>query len=368
MKFLCTRQSIYEAVINVSKAVSEKSTIPALEGIKFRLNENQLELTGYNLEIGIKTEIDVKSADKGEFVLSSRLFSEMIKKMDEEEILVEISENYQVTVSGGTTTFNLFATSSEEFPELPEKDEECKFVMAQCVLKEMINQTIFATAVTDIKPILKGELFEIEKNKVTVVAIDGYRLAVRYETINSDIEKKFVVPSKTLSEITGLLSDDETEDVNMYISPKHIIFEIGNYMVYSRLLEGEFHPYKSAIPTNSSTEVIVDRKELIATLERAMLLINDRAPAPVRCYFENNNVKIKCETSLGKISDEINAEIKGPVIEIGFKCKFLLDPLKAINEDRIKLQMGGSVLPLKIISCGEDKYTYLVLPIRLPKE
>ena len=368
MKFLCSKQSLYEAVINVSKAVSEKSTLPTLEGIKFKLENSLLELTGYDLEIGIRTTITVKSDDSGSFILNARLFSEMIKKMPDMEVLVEISENLQVTVSGGTTTYNLFATAADEYPELPAKDSEEKILITQPVLKEMINQTKFAVAVSDIKPILKGELFEIEEGTITLAAIDGYRLAVRYEPVKCDKTIKFVVPSKTLVEVTGLLSDNDDDSVNLYLSPKHIIFEINGYMVYSRLLEGEFHPYKSAIPSSCTTEVIVDRKNLIATLDRAMLLINERTPSPVRCYFDNNCIKINCSTPLGKITDEIPADISGPAIEIGFKCKFLLDPLKVINEDKVKLQMSGSLLPMKIVPCEGDKYTYLVLPVRLPKE
>lgn len=368
MKFICEKQAIYNAIINVSKAVSERSSIPTLEGIKFKLEDSVLELTGYDLEIGIRTAIAVKSEDSGSFILNAKLFAEMMRKMPDLDILVEVSENYQVTISGGVTKFNLFAFGAEEYPELPAKNSEEKIAVSQPVLKEMINQTKFAVAVSDIKPILKGELFEIENEQITLAAIDGYRLAVRYEPVKCDKNVKFVVPSKTLNEVTGLLSDNEEDVVNLYLSPKHIIFEIGGYMVYSRLLEGEFHPYKSAIPENSTTEVVVDRKELITTLERAMLLINERTPSPVRCYFENGIIKINCSTSLGKITDEIRAEIEGPVIEIGFKCKFLLDPLKVIKEDKVKLQMGGSLLPMKIVPCEGDNYVYLVLPVRLPKE
>jgi DNA polymerase-3 subunit beta len=262
----------------------------------------------------------------------------------------------------------MFATSAEDYPELPEKDSEVKISVAQPILKEMINQTKFAVAVTDIKPILKGELFEIEDGSLTLAAIDGYRLAVRYEAVKYDEAIKFVVPSKTLTEVTGLLSDNDDDSVNLYPSRKHIIFEIGGYMVYSRLLEGEFHPYKTAIPSSFNTEVIVDRKELISTLERAMLLINERTPAPVRCNFDNNTIKINCSTGLGKISDEMRADISGPAIEIGFKCKYLLDPLKVITEDKVKLQMGGSLLPMKIVPCEGDRYVYLVLPVRLPRD
>lgn len=368
MKLLCNKHSLYEAVINVSKAVSDRCAMPSLEGIKFKLEDSLLELTGYDLEFGIRTTIAVNSDDKGEFILNAKLFSEMIKKMPADDILMEINDNLQVTLSSGVTTYNISALAADDYPELPKKDSSEEIKIPQTMLKSMINQTIFAVSVSDIKPILKGELFEIENGVFNLVAIDGYRLAVRKELIKYDGSKKFVVPSKTLSEVAKLLSDNDEDSCVIFVSSKHIIFEINGYLVYSRLLEGEFHPYKSAIPQTSTTEVIVDRKELISTLERAMLLINDRAPSPVRCYFENGLVKINCSTNLGKISDEIRADMSGPVIEIGFKCKYMLDPLKAITEEKVKLQMSGSLLPMKIVPLESDEYTFLVLPVRLSKE
>ena len=354
MKILCNNASLCGAVTNVSKAVSERAALKSLEGIKFKLENSMLELTGYDLEIGIKTVIPVKSDDSGEFILNARLFAEMIRKMPSEEILIEVSENFQVTISGGVITFNIPATSAEEYPALPKKEEENKITISQPVLKDMINQTKFAVAVTDLKPVLKGELFEIENGTLTLVALDGYRLAVRYEPIKY--------------EIAALLGDNDEETASVYLSKNHVVFELNGYLVYSRLIEGEFHPYKSAIPTTCTTEVIVDRKELIAALERSLILISDRTPSPARCYFENNSIKINCSTSVGKITDEIKADIAGPVIEIGFKCKYLLDPLKVIKEDKVKLQMSGSLLPMKIVPCEGDAYTYLVLPVRLAKE
>lgn len=368
MKIKCSKSSLYEAVVNVSKAVSERSALPALEGIKFKLDNTNLELTGYDLEIGIRTTISVVSNDCGEFIVNAKLFAEMIRKMPEEDVFIEVSDNLQITISSGVTTYNLSAVSSEDYPELPEKNDSDEISVSQPVLKNMINQTIFAVAVTDMKPILKGELFEIENGILNLVAIDGYRLAVRQEPIKYDGNIKFVVPAKTLSEVSKLLNDNDEDKCSMFVSSKHIIFEINGYFVYSRLLEGEFHPYKSAIPNTFTTEVIADRKQLIETLERALLLINERNPSPVRCYFENGIIKVKCSTAIGKISDEIKADMAGPVIEIGFKCKYFLDPLKVINEDKIKLQMSGSLLPMKIVPCDDDNYTFLVLPVRLSKE
>lgn len=367
MKLQCSKSLLYEAVVKVSKAVSDRSALPSLQGIKFKLENNILELTGYDLEIGIKTSISALSADNGEFILDAKLFAEMIRKMPEDDIYIEISDNLQVTISSGVTTYNLSAVSSEDYPELPEKDNCDEISISQPVLKNMINQTIFAVAVTDMKPILKGELFDIENGILTLVAIDGYRLAVRQEPIKYNENTKFVVPAKTLSEVAALLNENDEDACKMFISSKHIIFEINGYYVYSRLLEGEFHPYKSAIPNSFTTEVVADRKKLIETLERAMLLVNERNPSPVRCYFENDIIKVKCSTAMGKISDEIKADITGPVIEIGFKCKYFLDPLKAISDDKVKLQMSGSLLPMKIVPCDGDNYTFLVLPVRLSK-
>ncbi|MBQ8121182.1 MAG: DNA polymerase III subunit beta [Ruminococcus sp.] len=372
MKFTCEKKMLIDAVSNVSKAISEKAPFPALSGMKLRLDRENLELTGYNMEIGIRTTISVESSDSGQCIIDAALFSNMLRKLDESIVLIEISSNYQVTISSGVTTFNLVAQNSDEYPELPTVNSEDSIKVSQPILKNMIEQSVFAVAVTDMKPILKGELFEIQGGKLTLAAIDGYRLAVRSEPIKFEGEKKFVVPAITLSKVTDLLSDNEEDTAELCPTLKHIIFKINGYMVYSRLLEGEFHPYRSAIPAESKTEVTVDRKQLIAALERTMLIINDRAPSPVRCYFENNTLKINCKTTVGnKISDEISAVITGPVIEIGFKCKYLLDPLKVIDDERVKLQMNGSLLPMKIVSCDDnesEKYTYLVLPVRLPKD
>ncbi|MBQ9375016.1 MAG: DNA polymerase III subunit beta [Ruminococcus sp.] len=368
MKLKCSKTSLYEAIINVSKAVSERSSLPSLEGIKCKISGTTMELTGYNLEIGIRTNISVVTQDSGEFILNARLFGDIVRKMPEEDIYIEINDNYQVTLSSGVTTFNMSAISSEDYPELPDKNNSEEIVFSQALLKSMINQTIFAVAITDMKPILKGELFEIENGMLSLVSIDGYRLAVRQEPIKYNDNIKFVVPAKALVEVAKLLSDDEEDNCSMFVSSKHIIFEINGYFVYSRLLEGEFHPYKSAIPDTFTTEVIADRRNLIDTLERAMLLINERNPSPVRCYFENDIIKVRCSTSMGKISDEISADIAGPVIEIGFKCKYFLDPLKVIDDDKVKLQMSGSLLPMKIVPCDDSNYTFLVLPVRLSKE
>lgn len=369
MVFLVERSAFSEALRNVSKAVADKAALKALEGIKFSLSDSLLELTGYDLEIGIRTTIPVKSADKGSFIANASTISDMVSKMPDGELTIEVDDNYIVTLERGITSYTLGATSAEDYPELPERGSSDPITMPQGVLRSMINQTKFAASQLDIKPILKGELFEIANNTLTVAAIDGYRLAVRTEPVAYNEELSFVVPAKNLDEVAKLLSDNDDELCSMIVSKKHILFEIGNYIVNSRLLEGEFHPYRSAIPQGFNTEVIVNRTALINSLERCMLLINEKNPSPVRCTFENNSLKIRCVNgTLGKIYDEIDTEQSGVSIEIGFKCRYFLDPLKAVSDEKVKLQMTGGLQPMKIIPLEEEKYTYLVLPVRLPKE
>ena len=208
MKFTCEKKVLIDAVNNVSKAISEKAPFPALAGMK-------LELTGYNMEIGIRTTVNVESSDIGQCIIDAGLFSNMLRKMPEDIVLVEISSNYQVTVSSGVTTFNLVAQNSDEYPDLPIVNSDDSIKVSQPVLKNMIEQSVFAVATTDMKPILKGELFEIEDGKLVLAAIDGYRLAVRYEPIKYEGSKSFVVPAVTLSKVTELLSDSEEDTAEL---------------------------------------------------------------------------------------------------------------------------------------------------------
>ena len=296
MKFVCEKNKLSEALMNVSKAVSDKSTISSLESIKFDLGDNTLGLTGYDLELGIRTSLEVSSPDKGSFLASSRLFSEMIRKMPDGDICVTLDENMMLTIQGGNTSYNMNALPSDDYPELPGKESSDPIDIPQSVLKSMIVQTKFAASLLDIKPILKGELFEIGEGRVVLAAIDGYRLAVRYEPIGYQGNVNFIVPAKNLDEVSKLLSDEDDCVCSIFLAKKHIIFEIGSYLVSSRLLEGEFHPYKNAIPTNYNTEVIVERTRLINALERCMLLISEKSPSPVRCRFDNGELSITCHT------------------------------------------------------------------------
>lgn len=367
-QFRCEKNSLSEAAANVSKAVSERSPHASLEGILLRLKENRLELTGYDLEIGIRTYLDVESNDAGQIVVNAKLFGELIRKMPEGTVLLKVEDNYQVEISGSRTEYHISSTPAEDYPELPLENMDQHLMMTQGMLRSMILESVFSVSQDDIKPVLKGELFELINGKLNLVALDGHRLAVRSEPVKSDTNMKFVVPAKTLQEIARMLKDEDTELCNIQISSKHAIFDFSGYLVYTRLLEGAFHPYRSAIPEHSGTEVVVDVKAMISCLERASLLINEKISSPIKCVFHDGKLNVSCSTMYGMVNEDVSADIAGPDVKIGFKCKYMLDALRAVHSDRVKFMLDGSLLPMKIVPVNGDSFVYLVLPVKLKAE
>lgn len=368
MKLSCEKTSLYDAVINVSKAVSAKSTIPSLEGIYCKLKGSTLSLTGYDLELGIKTELAVNGEEDGEIVLSARLFCDILKRMSSEQVLIETDDKLVTVIRGGQTEYTLCGLSAEEYPDIPDINADQRLSLPQPMLKGMINQTLFAVATNEQKPVHTGSLFDIEDGIIHVVSVDGFRLAVRTEKVDTQESYHFVVPKKALSEVCGLLSDEDDKRVTLHISRKHIIFDTDGYLFISRLLEGEFLDYKSSIPKGFQTEVILKTREFIDSLERASLLITDRQKSPVKCLFENGSIKVSCVTAIGKVNDEIPADIAGTKVEIGFNNRYLLDALRNAESDEVKLQMSGALSPMKLVPLQGDSYTFLVLPVRLKAE
>ncbi len=365
VKFTCKKEDITSAISNVSKAVSPKSTIAALEGIKLRLENSVIELTGYDLEIGITTFVECTSDDSIEIILNSRLFSEITRRMPSEFITYEVDDNLNLKITGGNAEYQISAIGAEEYPALPEIDMENPVIVNQSVLKSMINQTVYAVSLNDAKPIMTGELFDIENNSVNIVAIDGFRLAIRNENIDYQDKKYFVVPSKALKEASGLLSEEEDKKCSIYVNTKHVLFDINGYRIFTRLLEGEFHNYKKSVPDEFKTEIIVKTSDIIHCLERCALLLNEKNKAPVKCKFENGMMSIECKTTIGRLDDGIAADIKGENTTIGFNNKFLLDALRAADTDKVRIQMSGPNRAVKILPLDGEHFTFIVMPVQL---
>lgn len=367
MKFTVEKRLLNEAVTNLQRAVSSKTSIPALEGILIRSEENRLILTAYDLEIGMQTELPAIISAPGAIILTAKLFAEIVRRSPDEDITIDVDDRNTATITSGVSCFTIIGMDSAEFPELPKIADADTIKMPQELLKSMIRQTLFAVADSTAKPIHQGSLFKIENGNLDVVSVDGYRLALRREAINYANNTEFVIPGKTLSEVLKLLKDSEGE-VEICPSRRHILFRIDNYTVISALLEGEFLDYKSALPKDKKTEVTVSTRTMIESVERVSLLITDRLKSPVRCVIGEDTVKLFCTTTMGRATDQISAEISGDQLEIGFNNKYLLDALRAAETDEVRLQLGGPISPMLVLPKEGDAFSFLVLPVRLRSE
>ncbi len=367
MKIICQKDLLVEAVSNVSRAVSSKSPVPALEGILIKAAEGQITLVGYDLEIGIVTKMEADVKEAGDIVLTARLLLDIIRRIPSDTISISCDEKQLCVIKGGVSEFTILGIKASDYPELPSVDETSNLVLKQGVLKSMIDQTLFAIATTDSKPVHTGSLFDIKKENITLVSVDGYRLALRKEPFIADQETSFIVPGKTLGEVSKLLKEED-EEVCMVVSKKHIIFRIGGYHVISRLLEGDFLDYNAAIPKTEKTTVEVSTRQLIEGIERTSLLISDRLRSPLKVNMVEDKIKISCNTTMGKAYDEVDCKINGDATNMGFNNKYLLDALKASDCDMVKLQINGPVSPMRVVPLEGESFLFLVLPVRVKNE
>lgn len=339
--------------------------MPAIECAKLYLDANKLTLTGYDMELAIVTDIEVSSSDHGMFLLNAKLFGDIVRKLPQEDVIIEVDENLRTLIRSGKTKFTIPALSADDYPSLPDIDKSDFFEFEQPLLKNMIEQTIYAAATSDARPILKGELFDIQDGVFNLVAIDGFRLAIRTEKIDTEDRFEFVVKAKALSEVAKLLSDDPDSKLTVYVTKKHVMFQMGSYTLATRLLEGEFHKYKGSIPKKFSSELDADVRLVTDILERSMLMIVEHTKVAVRCVFGNDSLKVSVNTALGNFDDEVDIDMEGTPVEIGFNCRYFLDALKASGTDKVKMRLGGSLAPLMMTPVEGDEFTYLVLPVRL---
>ncbi|MBQ4261822.1 MAG: DNA polymerase III subunit beta [Ruminococcus sp.] len=367
MKISCLRTDLQSAVSIVSRAVATKSTIPAMEGVLIKAYSDKLNISGYNLEIGITTEIEATIAEEGEIVISAKLFLDIVRNLPEEILTVETDDKLTVYINCGDADYKIMGMSSMEYPDLPTFEQTDAITLGSKTLREMIRQTVYATSENMAKPIYTGSLFEIENSVLTIVAIDGYRMAIRRENVESQSSTSFVVPGKTQLEILKLLSDDE-EPVDIIIGQRHITFKVKNYRVISRLLEGIFIDYKSTIPQTEKTEVVINTRRLINSVERMSLMNNDRMQSPVRCKVLGDQIKFSCASAVGSANDSIRIPIIGEQVEIGFNNRYMLDALKNTDCDEVKIVLNGTISPIVIKPVQGDSFLFIVVPMRLANE
>ena len=366
MKFSCEKALLQAAISTTSRAVSPKSSIPALEGILLEAGSD-LRLTGYNLETGIRTIVPADIREEGTLVLGARLFGEIVRKLPDDIVTFQ-SENYMVNIKCGMSEFNILGTDPEEFPELPTVEYQNSLILPQSRLKAMISQTLFAVSDNESRPIHTGSLFEVDSEGLTIVSVDGYRLALRHESIDKKEGAEtfsFVVPGAALSEVEKICSDvDEPASVTQ--GARHVMFKVVDTLLVSRRLEGEFLAYRQAIPRNNTIHVEGETRALLSSIDRVSLIISDKLKSPLRCVFDSNLLKISTKTAIGDAYDECPLSGDGGGLEIGFNNKYLMDALKAAPADKVRLELTTGVSPCVILPTeGEENFLYMVLPVRL---
>jgi DNA polymerase-3 subunit beta len=363
--FTCEKDKLISAITVTSRTVSQKSTIAALEGILVTAG-TLLSLTGYNLETGITVSMEADVREMGAAVFPAKLFGDIVRKMPNDTVTIQVEDNYKVRILSGPSSFSIMATPADDYPSLPDVEYDKAINVPQNVLKDMIGGTIFSVSENQARPIQTGCKFEIDPDHITIIAVDGFRLALRREKIDNPENRtlSFVAPSPALREVEKILGDTD-DDASFTLGTKHILFQVGSATLVCRLLEGEFLDWRRVVPTDNPIRVTVNVRDLTQSLERVSLIVSEKLKSPVRCIFTENLAALRTSNSIGNAYDECRLIGNGQDMEIGFNCKYLLEALKAVPAENVSLELKTSLSPAVISPCEGDRFTYMVLPVRL---
>ena len=365
MKFSCERAQFLAAVVTASMTAAAKSPVPALEGLLIEAG-SVVHISGYDLKNGIRTTVPAEVDEPGTIVLNAKLLGDIIRRAPDEIIRVEADGEQMTRITSGASVYKIIGIAGADYPELPTVDKVNALTIQENVLKDMISHTIFAVGDNEARPVHTGELFETENGRLSIVAVDGFRLALRKEKyISGSDGMYFVVPGSALSQVEKIVGDSE-DPVSISVGQKHILFSIGSTELVSRRLEGEFLNYKNSIPKTGRYDLEVDRSDLIRSVERVSLIISENLKTPVRCIFDDGIIRLSAYSAMGTATDTCPSSGDGECLEIGFNNKYLLDALKAAATDQVRLRLATSVSPCVIVPTGDkDNFTSMILPVRL---
>lgn len=363
MKIICSKANLSKSVNISLKAVPSRTTMPILECILIDASSNIIKFTTNDMELGIETVVEGTIEQKGIVALDAKIFSEIIRKLPDNDVVINTDSNLNTTITCEKAKFNIPGKSGEDFAYLPVIEREQSLTISQFTLKEMIRQTIFSIAVNENNRIMTGELFQIQDNKLKIVSLDGHRIAIRTMELKKDYEdKKVVVPGKTLNEISKILSGEVDDQVSIFFSSNHIVFEFDNTVVVSRLIEGEYFKIDQMLSSDYETKVQINRKEFLDCIDRATLLIRESEKRPIIINIEDGSMELKIDSAMGSMNEQIDIEKEGKDILIGFNPKFLIDALKVIDDETISIYLVNPKAPC-FIRDDEGRYTYLILPV-----
>ena len=363
MKLIFTKSSLNKAVGIVMKAVPTRTTMSILECILIDASTNEIKFTANDMELGIETIVEGEIIEKGKVAIDAKIFSEIVRKLPDNDITIETDDNYTSTITCEKSKFNIAGKSGDDFSYLPVIIKEKSISLSQFTLKETINQTIFCTSPNDNNKMMTGELFEVKDNVLKVVGLDGHRIAIRNINLSGNADDvKVVVPGKTLNEISKILSSDAESVVNIYFTNNHILFEFDNTMVVSRLIEGEYFKINQMLSSDYETKVVINKKEFLDSIDRANLLIREGDKKPIIINITDGSLEVKVQSAIGSLNEDIDINKEGKDIMIGVNPKFLIDALRVIDDETVDIYLVNPKAPC-FIRDKEENYIYLILPV-----
>lgn len=368
MKFTCSQQTLAKALNTVSKAVTSRTTLPILKGILMKASsDGTLTLSASDLDLSIEKKLEVNVEEEGEIVVLSKLFSDIIRKLPNEDILIEEKENNTVLIKTSYSEFTIVGLEADEFPNINDAEDDFSTISFDTeTFKNMIRKTSFAASIDESKGIIVGVLIEIEPDGINMVALDGFRMAVAREKMKNEESRKIVVSAKILNDVNKIISEsDDEEDTKIMFSSKKAVIFIENTKIIIRLLEGEFIKYKDIIPTVNPTKVIVERPALLESIERASLLAKEGKNNLIKLIIKNNLLTITSRSEEGNVIEELIMEKTGEDLEIGFNSKYVMDVLKAVDDEKILMEFNTSTTPCLVKPMEGEEFEYLILPVRI---
>ncbi len=363
MKIICTKSNLVKGVSIVSKAVPSKTTMPILECILIDATTDIIKFTANDMELGIETIVEGDILQKGVIAIDAKIFSEIVRKLPDNEVIIESNDNLQTIITCEKAKFSISAKSGEDFSYLPYIEKAESITISQFTLKELIRQTIFSIADNDSNKLMTGVLFQIKDDMLKVVSLDGHRISIRNTELKESYEdKKVVVPGKTLIEISKILSGETESTVCISFTNNHIVFEFDNTIVVSRLIEGEYFRIDQMLSSDYETKLKINKKEFLSCIDRATLLVKEGDKKPIIINIQDEIMELKIKSEIGSMNEEIMITKEGKDLLIGFNPKFLIDALRVIDNEEVTLYLTNPKAPC-FIRDDEESYVYLILPV-----
>lgn len=363
MKLICSKANLLKGVSIVSKAVPSRTTMPILNCILIDASANEIKLTANDMELGIETVIEGEIVERGIIALDAKFFSEIVRKLPDNDVVIESDDTFQTTITCEKAKFNIVGKSGEDFSYLPYIEKNESISISQFTLKDVVRQTIFSIADNDTNKLMTGELFEINENRLRVVSLDGHRISIRnIELKESYSPLKVVVPGKTLQEISKILTGEAEDMVDIFFADNHILFEFDETKVVSRLIEGEYFHIDQMLSSDYDTKVKINKREFLNCIDRATLLIREGDKKPIILNIQDGSLQLKINSFVGSMNEEIEIEKEGKDLLIGFNPKFFIDALRVIDDEEVTLYMVNPKAPC-FIKDDAGTYVYLILPV-----